>query len=387
MVDFCSDSDDVYSFVHPYGDNVCRVKSLTILDRLANNAAELQNFTSSLALHANYAIKNFVSSENDDDYDSDFSRRPPKEKSMNINSILDKATGCAATLRSVADQLPETCLGQLNRDGDYYSSSDDDHSIQKVRRIRKNTFVEVQSEISVTSSSKESTRDDASITSYEGSSKNFSSDSNQKRRLTKLRRRKKQYLHRRAMERTATETDDDLSNFAYGPRLGVKNHIPSQELRSTDKPPADGISLSKAELDAEIVNGNQDYSQGGIESQTTFQVSMDSPDDPTMQNEQSSEIPPSSDCNSPKAYFARRPPKWESHEKLVNLPPNPVYSFLTSSHLGPVVTRSVGDFLELGDVLIRLNGEDVSGLESEIVSEIFKQMAGGSIQVTFLRRI
>jgi C-terminal processing protease CtpA/Prc len=42
--------------------------------------------------------------------------------------------------------------------------------------------------------------------------------------------------------------------------------------------------------------------------------------------------------------------------------------------------------LQLGDVIIRLNGEDVSTLEGEFVSELLMRFEGRSIRVTYLRK-
>jgi len=86
--------------------------------------------------------------------------------------------------------------------------------------------------------------------------------------------------------------------------------------------------------------------------------------------------------------------KWQSMDKLIphlSPSPDPSYIFLTTSHLGPTVTRTpwksmdeVG--LQLSDVIIRLSGKDVRSLEAKAVCEMINDMTGESVRVTFLRK-
>jgi C-terminal processing protease CtpA/Prc len=67
-----------------------------------------------------------------------------------------------------------------------------------------------------------------------------------------------------------------------------------------------------------------------------------------------------------------------------------VRDFLTSSHIGPVITRlecsPFSEVFQLGDVIIRVNGMDVSTMEGEFVSEMLMKSEGKSIRVTYLRK-
>mmetsp|Transcript_29496 Transcript_29496/g.63149 ORF Transcript_29496/g.63149 Transcript_29496/m.63149 type:complete len:354 (-) Transcript_29496:94-1155(-) len=352
-----------------------------------------------MALHANYALRNLTLSDKEEDYDSDDSRHPREQQSA-LEIILDK--------------VPETCMVFINGGGDddddlSLSSDDDDeyhdHSDVKPRRARKQKEKEdfyeytsaddsskncincrdVQTEISVTSSSKESSKDDDSISSDDSSKKKVSSraESFKERNLSKWRRRKQQFLRRRAMERVAADADEDATVDlppAYGPRLMRKDPIPLQQLRSNVITPNAGDLAADGKMNSDGFGSDgskTEKTEGNGRSDVAVETHSDD----------------AHSTNSVKTSNTREAMKlkWQSMEKKIQLPPNPVYSFLTSSHLGPVVTRSVGvvgdgDLLQLGDVLIRLNGEDVSCLEGEIVSEIFKQMAGKCVRVSFLRR-
>ncbi len=356
-----------------------------------------------MALHASYALRNLTSSGKDDEYDSDDSRCSGKQQSA-LDNFLEK--------------VPETCMVFINGgrdddedDDDLSLSSDDDDKYRDRsdgkprRRTRtkkeKEAFYEytsadessensidcrdVQTEISVTSSSKESSKDDDSISSDDSSKKKSfpRRDTVKKRNLAKWRRRKQQFLRRRAMERVAADTDEDTSvdpRVPYGPRLVRKDPVPSQQLRSNVITPK-GSDLT--------VDGTMTSDGFGSDGSKTAKTEGRGRSDVAEETHPEEAHLPDGGAKA-NAYEPMKL-QWQSMEKKIQLPPNPVYSFLASSHLGPVVTRSVGvvgdgDLLRLGDVLIRLNGEDVSCLEGEIVSEIFKQMAGKCVRVSFLRR-
>lgn len=352
-----------------------------------------------MALHANYALRNLTLPDREGDYDSDDSSSPRKQPSA-LDNILDR--------------VPETCMVFINGGGDNdddlsLSSDDDDdycdHSDAKPRRDRKKkekedfyeytsadnssknslNFRDVQTEISVTSSSKESSKDDDSISSDDSSKKEVPSraESFKKRNLAKWRRRKQQFLRRRAMERVAADTDEDATDDlppAYGRRLMTKDPIPLQQLRSNV------ITPKASDL---AVDGKMNSDGFGSDGSKTVKTEGHGRSD--VAGETHSDVAHSTNSGNNSIVREAMKLKWQSMEKKIQLPPNPVYSFLTLSHLGPVVTRSVGvvgdgDLLQLGDVLIRLNGEDVSCLEGEIVSEIFKQLAGKCVRVSFLRK-
>ena len=66
-------------------------------------------------------------------------------------------------------------------------------------------------------------------------------------------------------------------------------------------------------------------------------------------------------------------------------------NFLETSHLGQVVIqtpyyRMVEAGIQLGDVIIRLNGKDVRSMRATAVSEMISGLADKHILVTFLRK-
>jgi S1-C subfamily serine protease len=85
-----------------------------------------------------------------------------------------------------------------------------------------------------------------------------------------------------------------------------------------------------------------------------------------------------------------KPLKWESKEAIIRVSNDQASDFLTSSHIGPVITKlncsTLSEVLQLGDVIIRLNGEDVSSFEGEFVSELLTKLEGRNIRVTYLRK-
>ena len=94
-----------------------------------------------------------------------------------------------------------------------------------------------------------------------------------------------------------------------------------------------------------------------------------------------------------QANVTKPTPKWASFSttfpKLSAIPPEGL-NFLESSHLGLKVvstqwTRTDQSSLQLGDVIIRLNGEDVSNLEADTVSQMMIRMDDCRI-VTYLRK-
>ncbi|KAL7525370.1 hypothetical protein ACHAXR_000977, partial [Thalassiosira sp. AJA248-18] len=240
------DSDSDISFAGVKKSTVTRpTLSLLLLDKISSNATELQCYGQRLALQANYAIQTFVASDSEesDGHGSDDSRRARRKRAMRL--LLDQAGRCAASLRTVADEVPEACMSAnpclaLIRDGDEYSSSDDERPRRRTRKKKKASEARphdgsLSEDISVTS--------DAYSTAFssiasDGSSSESSVDSAKNARLAKLRRRRKQFLRRRAMEHAAgneTEDEEEESLHYGGPSLGLKKkhwNVPSQELRN-----------------------------------------------------------------------------------------------------------------------------------------------------------
>lgn len=81
---------------------------------------------------------------------------------------------------------------------------------------------------------------------------------------------------------------------------------------------------------------------------------------------------------------------WKSEDATVVIGDLPL-DFLTSSHIGPVMTKltrsTLDEVLQLGDVIIRINGElDCSTLDAQFVAEILVKCKGKSIRLTYLRK-
>ena len=274
-------------------------------------------------------------------------------------------------------------------------------------------------DISVTSEDAYST-DDSSVGSHSLCTKQTSDYPNaEQARICKLQRRRNQFLRRRALEKAAT-MDEDESTVHYGrPRLGVgfqlkKNlTIPSQELRlKTDS------NLTEIDSPATLASSfNKDLSEHESKDfdstnaawspdkfvKDPFITSTDKVSD--LVNNTSNDVPDLVNTSNDDSFLlntseesqanvTKPTPKWASFSttfpKLSTIPPGGL-NFLESSHLGPKVTSTQWErtdpssSLQIGDVIIRLNGEDVSNLEAETVSQMMIRMDDCRI-VTYLRK-
>ena len=323
------------------------------MDKISSNATELQHYGQRLALRANHAIQTFVDVEESDGYDSDDSRRKRLAGTKTLSLIMDQAGRCAATLQTVADEAGSL----LFRDDDDESLSSYDE--RPKRRTRKTRKKKRASE----AKPQDGIMDSVSISSIEsdgsGSWSSASShDSAQDAHLAKLRRRRKLYLRRRAIELAAgaESVNEDASSIHVVGRLALDNepwNYPSQELRKGSPGKSADDSAGAVLTVPDLVN-----------------ISTESLLDTTNED------------GLPKL-------NWQSQEKLIHLSASPVSYFLKSSHLGHEVIRtpckSMAEAgLQLGDIIIRFNGEDVSNLDSNTVSEMMA--AGGSLRVAYLRK-
>ena len=412
------DSDSDVSFVQPYASKKCVVKASSLLDRIHNNASNIHTFGRRLALNYTNAIQTFVACEDDDDSrdsedDDDSSqarrtRRRRKAMNMILEEAIDQAGRCGAKLSSVVPEAANPCL--VPRD-------DDESSVEAQepkRRYQKKIASEARPHdgslsdgISITTDaystdghcyeedlsdddqrSEGSMSQEESVWSHTYSSDHSSStksvDSNQKRRLQKLQRRRSQFLRRRAIEHNAgTETDDDetAASFHYGrPRLGgIKNRtkngaFPSQELRMAP-------SLNKSKRGTgrapDLVNTSNDDS-----------VVIDTDDEAIL----NAQVLPPQKQNRNIGDSVNKNLKWQVIDRVLqhqSPPSNPGQNFLETSHIGPVVTQLPMSFdagLQPGDVIIRLNGEDVSGSEAIVVSKMINEMTEESGRITYLRK-
>jgi hypothetical protein len=373
MFDDSSDENESeYSFVHPYGDKRCNIKSHTILDRLATNLKDVQHFGHAVRIHIDHTIKQII----EEDYVSD-SSNDGISKSKTINSMFDKATGCAENLRYVAGEIGDCGVALATNEENSY----DDRKLRRRQKIPSPIKVPYEKKVSdarvhdgfltddFTDSDEYYSDEDSSSGSESSSSYSSSSDEDTKRHLShaKLRRKKQQFLQRRALERAAAESDDsdeeesfDSNNRAPSQAKG-RSYLTihhSQEMRPKNDSGASKCSLapSDSELEAE-----------------------------TSTNTASDGIYPPNDTSA-----CLRRLQWESKDAMIVVSGDQVRDFLTSSHIGPVITRlecsPFSEVFQLGDVIIRVNGMDVSTMEGEFVSEMLMKSEGKSIRVTYLRK-
>ena len=212
-----------------------------------------------------------------------------------------------------------------------------------------------------------------STSSYgKGSESESTTESVKNARLSQHRRRRQQFLRRRALERAAgTDTDDeDEESVRFGgPGLGLEREFPSQELR---KPVLKSMSTiegsinepQKAALVPELLNTSNE------ESFLNTTNDEDSPND-----------------------AAKGAVEWQYIERVVpELSSDLGLSFLDNHHLGCIVVRAPNESLrnaglQLGDVIIRLNQRDISGMDATAVSDAIESMAGECASITFLRKM
>ena len=287
-------------------------------------------------------------------------------------------------------------------------------------------------------------------TEYYGSSSGSASDrsavssSAEKARLMKLRRRRKKYLRRRALEHAAgadSEDEDDASLHYGALKLGAKKKqwvVPSQESRQRD-----GVLTSiVSPANKEQTHETSVKSAGGLElgakknqyilptqelrksvvltsaesSPAVLDTSFDSaaadilaPDLVNTTQEDSfldttNEGLDNAEGGNVVSFSNPLPPcrlKWQSISISVpKLLPKPCprdnlldknRHFLEQIHLGQLVIRSpytslIVAGLQLGDVVIRLNDEDVSKLDGKDVCKKMMDMSGESVRLTFLRK-
>jgi len=326
------ENESEYSFVHPYVHKRCNVKFRTLLERLSANMKYVQHFGDAIRLHMERKIEQWIEDDNESN-----SSKEQISKSNTIDLILDKTAGCAATLRTVAEDVsdinPCGTTKLTTPEGEVY----DDKKQWRVRPIkivcRKKAseaeiwMGELKDDLTVTSD--EFYNDDDSFSEENEESWSFSSRSSYQSDQCN------HCLHR-------------LEMHPKSMKLNTKLSIDPKILNSNDKN-EDKISLSTSKSTDSNVNHLENDMPVALE------------------------------------YF-----RWESREASIFLSSIPACSFLTSSPVGPVITtltcRSLTDVLQLGDVIIRLNDIDVSSLEMEFVLELLLKFEAEYVRVTYLRK-
>jgi hypothetical protein len=386
------DEETEYSFVHPYDDKRCHVRRRSVLERLANNLNDTLNYGHAVGLHASAQLQKLI----EEDYESDSSNeRITKSKTLNL--LIDKSSVCAGgcatnltNLKVVADEIIESdpcgaLVPNRNRDEAYHREERQLKVPIVVHKKASEARVHggfLRDDITVTSdelysSDEDSYSSDGSESSYDTES----SDESERRSYTreaKL-RRKQQFLRRRAMERAAAdESDSDEEEREYNTNGSLKYgdkfiYHHAQEVRP---------KLVESASDTTPLMVNKDDDTTASDCDKTDSSSQDSP--------AAGESAVSEAAVVDYKHSVLRQLTWEARKATIVITKDQAHDFLATSHIGPILTKLtcpvLAKVLQMGDVIIRLNGEDVSTLDGQFVAELLKRMEGKSIQVTYLRK-
>lgn len=383
-------------------------KKITFLDGLTRNATSIGQ---SMAVHANRTLQTLVEPEtsDDDDVERDYEFGSYDARSMDKKSrrrwrkskfdrlmvkALDRADGYATALCHIIDHVNDRgCMGGnglfiCGEDDDYsndsWSSRTSSEKSCRERRTRTKGTIkkkkklvssaspydvdDLSDSISVTScdatyegmfdGGKFEEESEATDTSPDEVSFNGQDSSTPKKetavaapctKASLIRERREEFLRRK------------IAIHRGDKRLEIRKprYIQSKELRAK-------------------YFGHTDFDRERLK--------LTKQDDNEMHGESIPDLVDSSsiDDSADKSKY-----KWQSKVDSVVMPLGDSI-FLTTSHLGPSVSCIPFDekdsALQIGDVILRLNGEDVSRKEGSIVTSIFKSMSGKKVQVSFLRK-
>lgn len=359
-------------------------KRITFLDEISRNASGIQRFGQSMAVHANHTLQRLIAPETEDSdidgYDSDeVSQRVWRKSKLDLLMVkaLDKADMYASALCN------QGCIGLY---GEEYSDDDSWSSFEEVRsrrerrsrsRTRKSRRTKKPASTAVPyaygdgnlSESLSITSDDVSYTFEDKKSPTKASVLSSPKKGAATAPCAKASLIRQRREEFLRRKDSGGDTIAVSRTRPLKRHqikkphyVPSQELR------AKYFGSNRGELVNERPN-------------------LTSQEDDVLYGESIPDLVDSS-SNDDSAEKASSNYKWQSNAALVNIPIGDSI-FLTSSHLGPSVSRvpfEMGNALQMGDIILRLNGEDVSSAEVGVVGNALKSMSGKRVHVSFLRK-
>lgn len=375
------------SFIYPSSErNKARArggsKKITFLDGISRNAA-------SMATHANHTFRKLLDDgESNGSYDSDDdSQRLWRKSKLDLLMVkaLDKADMYATALCNVTDTAPQGCVignGFICGEDDYFdadswNSFEEDDTPRRGRRSRGKKSKRTKKRASYAvpygdgnlSDSVSITSDDVSYTFEEAEKSPAKASSSPKKtvsiapcpKASLIRQRREEFMRRKDSGGVGIAVS--RARIAKRPQLKRTQYVPSQELR------AKYLGKNRDEIDKERLN-------------------------PTMQEEDflfGESIPDlvvSSSNDDSAAKTTSRNNKWQSKVALVDIPVGDSL-FLKSSHQGPSVSRvplEMGSALQMGDIILRVDGEDVSSLEGSVVENVLKSMRGKRVHVSFLRK-
>ncbi len=357
-------------------------KRITFLDEISRNASGIQRFGQSMAVHANHTLQRLVAPETEDGeidgYDSDEdSQRIWRKSKLDLLMVkaLDKADMYASALCN------QGCIGTIY--GEEYSDDDSWSSFEEVksrreRRIRCRTKKSRKTKKPASSAvpygdgnlsdSLSITSDDVSYT-FEDKSPTKVLPPPKKgaaiapcAKASLIRQRREEFLRRKDSGGGDT-IPVSRARVVKRPQIKKPHYVPSQELR------------------AKYFGSNRG------EVQVQERPNLTSQEDDVLYGESIPDLVDSS-SNDDSVEKVSSNYKWQSKAAVINIPIGDSI-FLTSSHLGPSVSRvpfEMGNALQMGDIILRLDGEDVSRVEGSVVQNALASMRGKRVLVSFLRK-
>ena len=318
---------------------------------------------------------------------------------------MDHTGHCAATLHHVANEIPNPCLELVVRSDDE-SSGDDESSYRGKRRTRKTKKTkkkkrsEAKAHSGILSDGISVTTNEKTEYSSSDDDSTFVDDSAEQRRVATLQRRRAQFLRQRAIERTAEMDEDEEEEAQYDHRKltgGFKltknsafptqeRRVPSQELRCDNLDKVDISSLT----DIRDLRYPSDKSFDSTKAAWSPELFEKDPFSSTLDVDTTAEDSLLLNTSNELELEILKPsPKWSSFSaEFPKLGDNSSHNLvLKDSHLGATLanTPETQSGLQLGDVIIRLNGQDVSTLDTSTVSDMINEMRE-SRRITYLRK-
>ena len=384
-------------------------------------ATEIRAFGKSAAHSANKKISSLMPLGEEC---SDEDARRKRDMRDRINNLLGSAVAATRTVASVAADIPQAlinnnpCMAFVAIEDDYCSISSgsekrgrrrggrNSRGRRKGRRGSKEKPASEARDVS-NISRRDLIMDNISISSEE----NFYYSSDEEDSCTesmlmraasaKAKRRQKQLVQLKSKESFASsaaasgyESDEDRG-FSMGyddprvqPPLDLPYPFPSQELRHKDcKLPSQELRredlafpIDDDPFEFDKVEWSPNMAAAGVALPETVDTL--------------NEAPPLESAAMPQLQSPPRCRRIGSmHEKEIKLLPHSPFeesTFLKTGFLGHVVQSTphfgLETVLQLDDVLVKLNGEDVSNLFAEEVHRRLHDMVGEVVRVSFLRR-
>ena len=358
------------SFVHPLSEaKKARArggsKKITFLDEISWNAVGIGQ---SMAVQANHSLQRLVAPEIDDEdiegYESnDDSQHPPSKLDKLMGMALDRADMYATALCNVTDRVPVPSIGNgfICGDDEYSEESWSSHEEDRPRRERYNRTKKnrrpkkkassaipynghLSDSLSISSDDVSYTFEDPTILSPKQTRVTTSTHCP---KAASLRQRREEFMRRKDSS-IETTTHSRSSNIKRPEIIKLRaKHFYSQP-------------------------GNFEHDRSDDECDKLYGESI-----PDLVDSYSND-------SGEKSYKY----KWQSNSATVVIPVCDSIFFM-STHLGPSILRvppEMGNSVQMGDIMLRVDGEDVSSAEVSVLENVLKSMRGKKVQVSFLRK-